>query len=88
MTQPQIYEGTAEQIAEQLRESNLTGKLRAIVIPENGLETNDTAAFTETLAERLKGRVGRFDFGEAHLSEDTGRKFADLLVEKHRKGQL
>lgn len=88
MTQPQVYEGTAEEIAAQLRVSNLMGKLRAIIVPEIGLETDGGEALGETLAERLQGRVGRFDFGDANLSEDTGRKFTDLIVEKHRTGQL
>jgi hypothetical protein len=88
MTQPHVYEGTAEEIAEQLRGSNLAGKLRAIVVPEYVLETNGKEEREETLAERVKGRVGLFDFGEANLSEDTGRKFAELLVEKHRKEQF
>jgi hypothetical protein len=83
-----IYEGTAEEIAEQLRGSNLTGKLRATVVPENGAEIEGKGAPGVTLAERLKGRVGLFDFGDANLSEDTGRKFSELLAEKHRKGQL
>jgi hypothetical protein len=87
MAAPQVYEGTAEEIAEQLRESNLTGRLRAVVMPENGVGTNGAEEQGETLAERLKGRVGRFDFGDANLSEDTGKKFADLLVEKHQKEQ-
>ena len=86
MTSPQVYEGTAEEIANQLRRSNTTGRLRAIVVPENGVGTQGAKELEETLAERLKGRVGRFDFGDANLSEDTGKKFADLLVEKHRKG--
>jgi hypothetical protein len=34
MTQSQVYEGTAEEIAEQLRSSNLNGRLKAIVTTE------------------------------------------------------
>lgn len=81
-----IYAGTAEEIAEQLRVSNLSGQLRAIIVPEvtEKIEATDQE---QTLAERLKGRVGRFDFGDANLSVDTGRKFADLLVEKQAEKQ-
>jgi hypothetical protein len=85
MSRPQVYEGTAEEIATQLRESKLTGRFRAILVPENGVDGNGNQEAGETLLERLKGRVGRFDFGGVNLSEDTGRKFTELLVEKHRK---
>lgn len=87
MAQPQIYEGTAEEIADLLRESKLAGKLRAIIVPENGLQPANEEETGPTLADRLKGRVGLFDFGDANLSEDTSRKFTELLVEKHRNGQ-
>ena len=39
------------------------------------------------LAEALKGYIGTAHFGEANLSEETGKKFAHLLAEKHRTGQ-
>lgn len=39
MAVPQIYEGTTDEIVEQLRERNLAGKLRVIVVPENGVES-------------------------------------------------
>ena len=84
MVQPQIFEGTADEIAEQIRSGNLTGRLRAIVLPEDASGLSGGEGITETLLERLKGRVGRFDLGGANLSEDTGRKFAEMLVEKHR----
>ena len=85
MIQPQIYEGTAEEIAQQLRVSNLIGRFKAIVVPENGTGEDKSGDLEGTLAERLEGRVGRFDFGDANLSEDTGEKFADLLVEKRQQ---
>jgi hypothetical protein len=87
MPQPQVYEGTAEEIAQQIRDGNLTGRYRAIVVPEIDSEFNGDEQAGETLLERLKGRVGRFDFGDANLSEDTGRKFTALLAEKYRKVQ-
>jgi len=85
MPQPQVYEGTADEIAQQIREGKLTGRFRAIVVPET--EANDGEEDAETLLERLKGRVGRFNFGDANLSEDTGRKFTALPTEKYSKGQ-
>jgi hypothetical protein len=87
MTPLQVYEGTADEIADQLRADKLTGRLRAIVMPEVESKSGGNEDNGATLLERLQGRVGRFDFGEVHLSEDTGRKFAALLDEKYRKGQ-
>jgi len=87
MARLQVYEGTADEIAEQIRTGKLVGRYRAIVMPENESDLIRDENPGETLLERLKGRVGRFDFGDANLSEDTGRKFADLLVEKGREGQ-
>ncbi len=88
MATPHVYRGTAEEIVTQIRLSQLSGKLRAVIMPENGVEPDQTEIPNATLAERLQGRVGRFDFGDAHLSEKTGEKFADLLLESHEKEQL
>src|SRR5690242_11647518 len=45
-----------------------------------------------TMADFFTGYVGglhssEFVPGGAHLSEDTGRKFKELLLKKHRKGK-
>jgi len=87
MAQPKVYEGTWEELSSHAEEFRQAPKLTLIVPAtiENGIETNGKAEPERTLAERLKGRVGLFSFGDAHLSEDTGRKFTELLVEKHRK---
>ena len=47
----------------------------------------------ETLADYLKDHIGVIDSGEhvpggARMSEDTGKKFAEGMVEKRRKGRL
>ena len=86
MSGPRVYEGTMPEIVEQLRNSSLTGRYRVIVVSGDEGEFDGSRA-GETLLERLQGRVGRFDFGDANLSEDTGRKFADLLAERHRAGR-
>jgi len=88
MIRPYVYEGTAEEIADKIRQSKLVGKFRAIVTPEDGFPANGSEEPVQTLADRLKGRVGLCDFGDANLSENTGRKFAEILDEKHRKEQL
>jgi len=41
-----------------------------------------------SLAELFAGRVGRFHFGDANLSQDSGKKFAALMAEKKRRGRL
>jgi len=58
MTRPYMYEGTAEEIAEQLRGSNLTGALKAIVTPMelhnqhgNGMTPNLADTLADFLAE-------------------------------------
>jgi len=40
-----------------------------------------------SLAERFKGRVGRFSFEPADLSERTGEAYAELLARKYAEGQ-
>jgi hypothetical protein len=87
MAQPKVYEGTWEELSTHAEEFRNVPKLTLIVPAdtENGMETDGKTEPARTLAERLKGRVGLFDFGDANLSEDTGRKFTELLVEKHGK---
>ncbi len=46
-----------------------------------------------TSADFLKGYVGVLDSGElreasGHLSQQTGKRFADILAEKRRQGRL
>ena len=45
MAQAQIYEGTAEEIAMQLRSSNLAGRLKAIVTSDELLAKRQHAEF-------------------------------------------
>lgn len=54
-------------------------------VPDSDTEAMPVASIGPTLVERLEGRLGSFDSGDADLSEDTERKFADLLAETHRK---
>ncbi len=47
----------------------------------------------QTMADFLKDYIGCVDSSETYpegsrLSEDTGRKFAELMVEKRRQGKL
>lgn len=85
MAPPTLYEGTVDEIVAQIRAGNLTGRYRAIIAP--CMPSNVEPESGPTLLERLQGRIGRFDFGDANLSVDTGRKYAALLAEDHAKGQ-
>ncbi len=50
---------------------------------------DDLPAPGESLAEALQGYIGVVDSkGQYNFSEDTGRHFADGLVEKRRQGRL
>jgi len=74
MANPYVYEGTAEEIATQIRISQIPGRLWAVIIPENERETSEAERSEKTLAERLEGCIGRFDFGDANLTEETEKK--------------
>ena len=89
MSQSRVYEGTWEELSTHAEEFRDYPKLTLIVpaATANDIASDGNGEPTLTLAERLKGRVGLFDFGDAHLSEDTGRKFTELLVEKRQKEQ-
>ena len=60
-------------------------------LPEPNAETKPVEG--ETMADFLKEFIGCVDSSEkypegSHLSENTGRKFKELMLEKHRKGKL
>jgi hypothetical protein len=87
MAEAQVLEGKWEDI--KLHDEELIGKeVRVTILPP---KTNTTQNGADkkgmSLAEMLKGRTGLVSFEPSDLSEDTGRKFADLLVEKHEKEQ-
>jgi hypothetical protein len=88
MAQPQIYEGTAQEIAEQLRVSNLTGRLKAVVMPEeNGQpEQNGTGM---TLDKALAALIAEADSVEREVpvphTDPQEVAFGQILTEKYRK---
>ncbi len=46
-----------------------------------------------SLADMLKEDIGTIDSGEivqggARMSENSGKRFADILAEKHRQGKI
>jgi hypothetical protein len=73
---------TPEQLAlESLRAQFLPAAEEGVIEPQ------------ETMADFLGNSIGVLNSGEhvpggAQMPEDTGRKFADLLVEQRRQGRL
>ena len=88
MAQPQIYEGTAEEIAEQIRTSDMTGKLRAILTPsERDIATTDGSG--ETLDKALAWLLEEADNikREKPVPHTAPHEiaFGEIMQEKHRK---
>jgi hypothetical protein len=80
MNQPQVMEGTREEVGEQLRLFPKEQRFRLIALPtpdeENGGEG-------PTLAERFAGRTGRVSFEPADLSARTEEYYGELLKKKY-----
>jgi hypothetical protein len=86
MAMPQLIQGSWEEISARAEQFKGRKDLMLIVPGDtaNPAETSDRAL---PLSEALRGRTGLVSFEPSDLSEDTGRKFADLLVEKHQNEQ-
>jgi hypothetical protein len=82
MAKRKIYEGTWEELSTHAEELQAYPRLMLIVPGDT-----DGMVTQMNLADALKGYIGTAHFGDANLSEDTGKKFARLLAEKHRKEQ-
>ncbi len=87
MAEIRSIEGTRDELQEKLQSFPKEQRFRVIPIPlvEEG---NGAVAETLTLAELFAGRVGRFHFGDANLSQSSSEKFAALMAEKKRQGRL
>ena len=66
MNEPQIIEGTREEVGEQLQKFPEEQRFRLIALPPLKEQNEDEGP---TLAERFAGRIGRFSFEPADLSE-------------------
>jgi hypothetical protein len=84
MAQPQVYEGTAQEIAEQLRVNNLSGRLKAIVMPEETgkPEMNGTDV---TLDKALAALIVEADSVEREVPAPHEIAFGEIFTEKYRK---
>ena len=80
--QQQTIEGTWEEILQHSAE--LTGqRVRLTVLPDKSANSSTT----ETLDQKLKGRVGRVNFQPSDLSERVGEAFTELLDVKDKTNQ-
>lgn len=84
MDQPQVIEGTREEVGEQLLRFPKEQRFRLIALPPLDDQDEENGS---TLAERFAGRVGRFSFDPADLSERTEEYYGELLQKKHASGE-
>jgi hypothetical protein len=80
MSEPQVIEGTREEVEEQLQLFPKEQRFRLIALPQHDEQNEDDEP---TLAERFAGRVGRFSFEPADLSERTEEYYGELLDKKY-----
>lgn len=78
MNEPQVIEGTREEVGEQLQRFPKEQRFRLIALPP--IEDQEEGP---TLAERFAGRVGRLSFEPTDLSERTEEYYGDLLKKKY-----
>ncbi len=77
MAQPQIYEGTLEEIAEQLRSTELTGRFKVIVVPEEEEPLKQNGTSTAHDARSRPSILGKY---AGHISSSE-----EFIAEKHRE---
>ena len=75
-------EGTREELEEQLQAFPKEQRFRLSALPQLE-EGNEATAEEPSLAELFAGRTGRFHFGDANLSQNTGKKFTALMTENN-----
>ncbi len=51
-------------------------------------DTEDVAGPKQTLAEALVGHIGTQQSGRGDLSQNTGKAFTQLMIEKRKAGRL
>lgn len=84
MAQPQLIQGSWKELSARADEFKDRNDL-LLIVPGDAAPKNGTHKEGMTLAEALQGKTGMVSFEPTDLSEDTGKKFTDLLVEKHKK---
>lgn len=84
MAQPQLIQGSWEEISARAVEFKDRNDL-LLIIPGEVDQKHGISKQDMTLAEALKGRTGLVSFEPTDLSENTGQKFTDLLVEQYQR---
>ncbi|HZO86736.1 MAG TPA: hypothetical protein VFB38_00250 [Chthonomonadaceae bacterium] len=84
MALPKMIEGTGEELQDYLKQAPQE-RFRLIHLPAQKASPPENSLKGQSLAEALKDYIGIADFGDANLSKDTGKKFAELPAQKHRK---
>ncbi len=80
MEHPFIYEGTAQEIAEQLRHNNPAGRLKAIVVPDTQtVQDNDVPTQAQRLADFL-ALVDQTEFTPGKPHSDTQEQEVSRLI--------
>jgi len=83
MTQPQVYEGTAEEIAAQLRRSNLAGRLKAIVTPDELFGANVNIANQGEMLADFLAEVDQVEFTPGNpLTDPQAQEVSRLIAQK------
>ena len=83
MAQSKIIEGTGEELQDYLKQAPKE-RFRLISLPalEDSEPSDDIPA---NLEDTLKKYIGSSEYGEGNLSENTGKRFAELLAAKKQK---
>ena len=86
MALPQVFEGTAEEIAEQLRSSNLAGRLKAIITPDELPTRNgNPPSMGDSLADFL-AEVDQTEFIPGKpLTDPRTQELSRLIAQKFAK---
>ena len=90
LTAPPDLEGASTREAER---QDMTPQRLALELLRERLGASTTAAPGESMADALKEFIGCLNSGEitpggAAMSEESGRKLAQRMVEKRRQGRL
>lgn len=89
---PRTFKGPWGRVRKELQEhdAELEGHEVTLTINEaqDALQHPASEGKPVSLYDRMKGHIGRFDFGNANLSQNTSEKFIEILEEKRRQGHL
>ena len=89
MEQSEVIEGTGEELAAYLKQHpEERFRLTSLTSEQTSSQQNAASEGEASLAELLAGRVGRFHFGDANLSQDSGKKFTALLTDRKRNPRI